>query len=58
MKKDYETPQVEKMDFDFEETVTASGSGFTDADSVAWKCNTWYVDTPHPYVCGPNPNAG
>lgn len=44
MKKEYETPKVEMMDFDYTETVVASGSGLTETDSIAWKCNTRVVD--------------
>ena len=45
MKKEYVTPKAELMDFDYTETVVASGtSNLTDTDSVAWKCDTRIVD--------------
>ena len=46
MKKEYETPKVEQMDFDYEETVVASGgSNLTDEASTNWwKCETRIVD--------------
>ena len=45
MKKEYETPKVEKMDYDYTETVVASGSGLTDQANTAWyTCNHRVVD--------------
>ena len=45
MKKAYVTPKVELLDFDYTETVVASGqSNLTDTDSVGWKCETRIVD--------------
>ena len=61
MKKKYATPKVEMLDFDYTETVVASGTGpaTTDVDGVAWKCNTWFVDeTIVGNHCGANPDAG
>ena len=45
MKKEYETPKVERMDFDYTETVVASGSGRTDQSTTEWYTCDWrYVD--------------
>ena len=47
MKKVYETPKAEMMDFDYTETVVASGSGLTDLggeDAAAWTCEERIVD--------------
>ncbi len=44
MKKVYETPKAELMDFDYRETVVASGSGLTDASTEWWTCETRVVD--------------
>jgi hypothetical protein len=45
MKKEYEAPKVEKMDYDYTETVVASGTGLTDQASTQWwKCETRIVD--------------
>lgn len=50
MKKDYEAPKVERMDFDYKETVTASNSGKCDLGGVGvvsaggWLCEERYVD--------------
>ncbi len=55
MKKEYEAPKAELMDFDYTETVTASGSGLTDAASTQWwKCETRVVDVKNieGTVCG------
>ena len=56
MKKEYGTPKVEKMDFDYKETVTASAnSGLTDAATTEWwTCETRYVDVKNieGTVCG------
>ena len=59
MKKEYETPKVELMTFDYKESVVASGtnSGRTDLPNtyaVAWTCNTRYVDVKNTEgtVCG------
>ena len=55
MKKVYETPKAELMDFDYRDTVVASGSyNLTDQDSVAWKCETRIVDVKNieGTVCG------
>ena len=59
MKKVYEAPKAELMDFDYKNTVVASGtsdsSGLTDAATTAWwKCETRYVDVKNieGTVCG------
>ena len=45
MKKEYVTPKAEMLDFNYKETVVASGSSnLTDTDGVAWKCETRIVD--------------
>lgn len=46
MKKEYKAPQAEKLDFDYSETVTASGgTTLTDQATTAWwKCETRYAD--------------
>ena len=47
MKKEYEIPKAEMMDFDYKETVVASGNGsnLTDAATTQWwKCETRIVD--------------
>ena len=49
MKKEYGTPKVEKMDFDYKESVTASnGTGLTDNNGVVsaggWVCQERIVD--------------
>ena len=50
MKKEYVTPKVELMDFDYTDTVVASGSGLTDlgapgtTSAGGWKCETRIVD--------------
>ena len=54
MKKEYETPKVELMDFDYKDTVAASGSGLTDASTEWWTCETRVVDVKNieGTVCG------
>ena len=55
MKKEYETPKAEMLDFDYTDTVVASGSGLTDEASTNWwKCETRYVDVKNTQgtVCG------
>ncbi|MBR4710765.1 MAG: hypothetical protein IKP10_01945 [Clostridia bacterium] len=43
MKKTYEAPKVERLDFDYSNTVAASG--LTDAATTAWwKCETRVKD--------------
>ena len=46
MKKAYEAPKAELIDFDYTDTVAASdSSGLTDAASTNWwKCETRIVD--------------
>ena len=46
MKKAYETPKAEMIDFDYTDTVAASdSSGLTDAATTEWwTCNTRIVD--------------
>ena len=50
MKKAYETPNVEMMDFDYKESVTASNSGLTDlgapgtTSAGGWTCEERYVN--------------
>jgi len=46
MKKEYETPKAELMDFNYEDTVAASGStNLTDQASTSWwKCETRIVN--------------
>lgn len=47
MKKEYSTPQAEKIEFNYSNNVTASGSQgtLTDQASTAWwKCETRYTD--------------
>ena len=60
MKKEYVTPKAEMLDFDYTDTVTASGSGLTDEASTEWwTCNWRYVDIENAdrTVCGPVPGA-
>ena len=60
MKKEYETPKAEMLDFDYTDTVVASGSGLTDEASTNWwKCETRYVDVKNTQgtVCGYVPGA-
>ena len=55
MKKVYVTPKAELLDFDYKETVVASGSGLTDqATTNWWKCETRIVDVKNieGTVCG------
>ena len=54
MKKEYVTPKAEMLDFDYKETVVASG-GLTDAASTEWwKCETRIVNVKNieGTVCG------
>ena len=47
MKKGYETPKAELLDFDYTETVTANSSSpaVTDEANTEWNtCNWRYVD--------------
>ena len=46
MKKEYNTPKAEKLEFDYSDTVTASGANvLTDQASTAWwKCETRIAD--------------
>jgi hypothetical protein len=48
MKKEYKKPLAEKLEFDYSETVTASGTkpgALTDQATTAWwKCETRYTD--------------
>ena len=47
MKKEYNTPQAEKLEFDYSDNVVASGSqgALTDqATTVWWICETRYTD--------------
>jgi hypothetical protein len=47
MKKEYNTPQAEKLEFNYSDNVTASGSqgALTDQATTAWwKCETRYTD--------------
>lgn len=52
MKKTYQTPIAEKLSFDYEENVTASGTDYptTDVSNDWWTCNTRYDDAAD--VCG------
>jgi len=55
MKKEYVTPKAELMDFDYTDTVVASGSGLTDAATTDWwTCETRIVDVKNieGTVCG------
>ena len=55
MKKEYVTPKAELMDFDYTDTVVASGSGLTDAATTDWwTCETRIVDVKNTEgtVCG------
>ena len=56
MKKAYETPKAELIDFDYTDTVAASDStGLTDeATTEWWTCNTRYVDVKNTEgtICG------
>ena len=55
MKKEYETPKAELLDFDYKETVVASGSSkLTDSSTAWWTCNTRIVDVKNieGTVCG------
>ena len=45
MKKTYETPKVELLEFDYTDIVCTSGSSnLTDASTQWWKCETRIVD--------------
>ena len=60
MKEEYEAPKVERLDFDYADNVTASGSnsGRTDESTTEWyTCNWRYVDVVNSErtVCGPVP---
>lgn len=47
MKKEYKTPYVEKLEFNYSENITASGGAgaLTDQATTAWwKCETRYAD--------------
>lgn len=62
MKKAYEPPKVELLEFDHTDIVCTSGSGKTDLggeQAAAWTCETRYVDEPNMErtVCGPVPGA-
>ena len=55
MKKEYVAPKAELLDFDYSDTVVASGSGLTDKASTDWwKCETRIVDVKNieGTVCG------
>ena len=60
MKKAYVTPKVELLDFDYTDTVVASGPATTDVSTQWWTCNTYFVEVKNieGTVCGANPNAG
>ena len=59
MRKMYETPKAEMLDFDYTDTVTASGSGLTDDSTQWWTCQTRVVDVKNieGTVCGYIPDA-
>ena len=62
MKKKYVTPKVEMLDFDYTDTVVASGTGpaTTDQSTTEWyTCNWRYVDVQSldGTVCGPVPST-
>ena len=47
MKRKYEAPEAEKLEFDYTDTVVASGGGtnqpvLTDVSTEWWKCETRY----------------
>lgn len=53
MKKEYENPKAEKMEFDYSEVVVASrcGGGVTiDYVNEAYGCDTTPVKTYNPYI--------
>ena len=56
MKKEYEAPKAEMLNFDYKDTVAASGngSGLTDASTEWWTCETRIVDVKNieGTVCG------
>ena len=57
MKKAYEPPKVELLEFDHTDIVCTSGSGKTDLggeQAAAWTCETRYVDVKNieGTVCG------
>ena len=55
MKKKYVSPKAELLDFDYTDTVVASGTGLTDQASTNWwKCETRIVDVKNieGTVCG------
>ena len=56
MKKEYVSPKAEMLDFDYTDTVVASGTGRTDESSTQWYTCDWrYVDVVNQdrTVCGP-----
>lgn len=60
MKKVYETPKVELLEFDHTDIVTTSGPAVTDQSTTNWyTCNWRYVDVQSidGTVCGPVPGA-
>ncbi len=54
MKKTYEPPKVELLDFDNTDIVCTSGTPKTDASTEWWTCETRYVDVKNVSgtVCG------
>ncbi len=54
MKKAYEPPKVELLEFDNTDIVTTSGPALTDTDGVDWTCKTRIVDVKNieGTVCG------
>ena len=54
MKKVYETPKAELLDFDYTDTVVASSNLTDKASTSSWKCETRIVDVKNieGTVCG------
>ena len=60
MKKEYVSPKAEMLDFDYTDTVVASGTGLTDlgepgtTSAGGWTCETRIVDVKNieGTVCG------
>lgn len=55
MKKEYETPKAELIDFDYTDTVvTSGGSGLTEGSTAWWTCEERIVDVKNVEgtVCG------
>ena len=58
MKKEYVSPKAEMLDFDYTDTVVASGTGRTDQANTQWNTCNWRnvdVQSIDGTVCGAVP---